>query len=74
MQTLGNVVEVTTYKPQIACIMPCGCAILYGRRFEDGALIEGLRTCLECRSVELRAQYVEFLSMSKESGDEQKSS
>ena len=58
------------HRPQIAYIMPCGCTILYGRRFEDGALIEGLRTCFECRSVELRAQYAEFLSMSKEDGSE----
>lgn len=62
--------EVTAYKPQVACIMPCGCVILYGRRFEDGALIEELRTCLACRSAKLRAQYAEFLLMSKESSTE----
>lgn len=60
--------EVTTHKPHIACIMPCGCVILYGRRFEDGALTEESRTCLACRSVELRAQYAEFLLINEESG------
>ena len=62
--------KVATSKPQVACIMSCGCVILYGRRFEDGALIEELRTCLACRSAELRAQYAEFLLMSKESSTE----
>jgi len=63
--------KVTTYKPQLACIMPCGCVILYGRRFEDGALIEEPRIYFECRSAELRAQYAKFLLISRESGDEQ---
>lgn len=53
--------EVTAYKPQVACIMPCGCVILYGRRFEDGALIEEFHTCFACRSAKLRAQYADFL-------------
>lgn len=52
--------EVVTHKPQLAYIKPCGCVILYSRRFEDGSLIEKLRECIECRSIELRNRYADF--------------